>query len=239
MFRKLTVLALGSLLVLLVAIMPVTAQQPATPQPTYTFYPTYTVLPTYTAYPTFTPIPSPTPTPTPKLPPDLTAPTMISLVDAWEVGSQYTHSSGQFSVADIPSWDRQERGTLGDARVIYRHPGMFSIVEISVQVWEGGDDVRNVKRWLNVDALWGIYESWEVVSYAAEENQIIATYDLEFRGLPFYGYVVVIPQGEFVAMISIVVPANASDLPYLIQKLLVPTIIVYTRGIKNIPEEQS
>jgi hypothetical protein len=238
MFRKLMFLALGLTIAGLVSMMPVTAQTPATPQPTYTFYPTYTPLPTYTAYPTFTPMPSPTPTPTLSLPPDLIAPTMISLVDAWQVGSQYTHSSGQFSVADIPSWNREERGTLGDARVIYRHPGMFSIVEVSVQVWDGGDNLRNVKDWLDVDALWGIYDSWELASYEAENDKVVATYDLEFRELPFNGYVVVVPQGDFVAMVSIVVPTNANELPYLIQKLLVPTIIVYTRGIQNVPVDE-
>ena len=239
MFRKLTFLGLGLMVLVVVSMMPAMAQTPATPQPTYTFYPTYTPFPTYTAYPTFTSTPSPTPTPTLSLPPVLVAPTMIALVDAWKVGSRYTHSSGQFSVADIPSWNREERGTLGDARVIYRHPGMFSIIEISVQLWDGGDDPRNVIDWLDVDALWGIYDSWESASYEADNNKVIATYDLRFQELPFFGYVVVVPQGDFVAMISVVVPSNASELPYLIQKLLVPTIIVYTRGIQNIPEEPS
>jgi hypothetical protein len=138
----------------------------------------------------------------------------------------------------VQCWNREERGTLGDARVIYRHPGMFSIIEVSVQVWEGGHDVQNVEGWLDLAALWGIYEQWEVSSYDVASGRVTATYDLEFRGLPFYGYVVVVPHGQFVAMLSIVVPANSRELPYLIQKLLVPTIIVYTRGIDNIPEEE-
>lgn len=194
-----------------------------TPASTYTPYPTYTPLPTYTPYPTVTPLPTVTPTPRPSLPPELTAPTMIAIVDAWQAGGQYVHGSGQFSVADLPSWDRRQRGVFGDAHVVFSNVQMFSFVDISVTLWDENGD-KTVRDWLQPQDLWGNYEFWQELDFREREKWVIVDYALSFRGLPFLGRIVLMPTENYIGIITIVVPANAYRLLYLFEKLITPTL---------------
>lgn len=205
-----------------------------TPLPTYTFYPTYTPLPTYTPFPTSTSSPTPTATPTLALPPDLTFPTLEVLSTQQAVGSRYTHSSGSFSMDDLPSWDRHERGRLGDARVTFSNPWMSAFVEVAVNVWDGGDDTASVETWLTeeqLETLWGTYQSWQMIRYDDDGERILADFDLEFRGLPFVGRMILVPSGDFLLQMTIVAPTNARALLSFLTDMLLPSVDIHPGGL--------
>jgi hypothetical protein len=168
-----------------------------------------------------------------ELPPPLTAATLEAIVQEWRVGSRYTHGSGQFSVADLPSWDRQQRGRLGDAYVIFSNQQLASFVEVAVIDWAGGTSTAAARLWLseeNLAEIWSIYDSWAEVKSKDDGRQLVADYSLVYRSAPFLGQISAIPAGQYLVTVTIVVPGNAPRLLTLLHKLVVPTVIVLPDG---------
>jgi hypothetical protein len=206
---------------------PTLAQSDDTPAPTYTFYPTYTL------YPTYTPYPSPTPSPTfdrrVELPPPLNTATLAYIGTEWAHGSPYTHGSGQFRVDDLPGWDRSQRGSLGNAGVVFNNRWLGSFVEVSVADWDRGTNLKALRDWLDpghIKSLWNIYDSFRQTRLRDNETQLALDYELVYREAPFLGRLIFVPRENHLIRVTIVVPANAADLLPFLQKLIVPGVSI-------------
>ena len=105
-----------------------------------------------------------------------------------------------------------------------------------VQVWvvEMANITPDLRDWLDYDMelnLWGGYDLWLPLGYTNDGETLVADYALSFRGLPFIGRMVLMQREGYLVNLVIVVPANAQPLLYLMQKLLMPTIIVHPNGV--------
>ncbi|MBL1135618.1 MAG: hypothetical protein D8M56_09920 [Chloroflexi bacterium] len=132
-------------------------------------------------------------------------------------------------MADLPGWDRQQRGVVEEAYVVYSNILLASFVEVGVVEWSGGGSTDAARDWFNEEALaeiWSVYDSFKEVNSENSGDTLTLNYLLMFRQAPFLGEVYLHPLGNQIVVVTIVVPANSPRLITLLHKLIIPTILV-------------